>query len=73
MFGRMLRIFLARFYRRGNLHWRKTWHDPLRRPCLSALGEHHARRNAIAARNLRYLRPWRQRLLDDPRKDRDAE
>src|SRR6202035_2383899 len=30
-------------------------------------GEHHARRNAIAARNLRHLRPWRQRLLDDPR------
>src|SRR5258707_926821 len=26
-----------------------------------------ARCNAIAARNLRHLRPWRQRLLDDPR------
>jgi hypothetical protein len=35
----------------------KTWHDPLSRPCLSAPGEHHARRNAITARNLRYLRP----------------
>src|ERR1700729_2586082 len=67
MFGRMLRIFIACFYRRGNLHRRKTGHDPLGRPCLSAPGEHHARRNAIAARNLRYLRPWRQRLLDDPR------
>jgi hypothetical protein len=33
MFGRMLRIFLARFYRRGNLHRRKTWHDPLVRAC----------------------------------------
>jgi hypothetical protein len=61
------RIFLARFYRRGNLHRRKTWHGPLGRPCLSAPGEHRARRNAIAARNLRHLRPWCQRLLDDPR------
>jgi hypothetical protein len=51
MFGRMLRIFFARFYRRGNLHRRKTWHDALGRSCLSAPGEHHARRNAIVARN----------------------
>ena len=67
IFGPRPRIFLAPFYRRGNLHRRKRWHDPLRRPCLSALGEHHARCNAIAACNLRHLRPWRQPLLDDPR------
>jgi len=40
IFGRRLRIFLARFYRRGNLHRRKTWPDPLGRPCLSAPDEH---------------------------------
>src|ERR1700741_3424549 len=67
IFGRRPRIVLAPSYRRGNLHRRNRWHDPLCCPGLSAPGEHHARRNAIAACNLRHLRPWRQRLLDNPR------
>jgi len=51
-----LRFVLAR-NRRGNLNRRKTWLDPLTRPCLSAPGEHHARRNTIAPSRLRHLRP----------------
>jgi hypothetical protein len=54
--GQNLHSFLDRF-RGGNLHWRKTRSNLLGRPCLSTPGEHHARRNAIAARNLRHLRP----------------
>jgi hypothetical protein len=61
IFGRRLRIFFDRF-RGGDLHRRKTRSYLRNRSSLPAPGEHHARRNAIAAGNLRHLRPWRQRL-----------
>jgi hypothetical protein len=50
------RIFHARF-RRGYLHWRKTRPDLLDRSRLPPPREHYARRNRVAARNLRHLRP----------------
>jgi hypothetical protein len=66
IFGRRLRILFDRF-RGGDLHRRKTRSYLLNRSSLPAPGEHHARGNAIMAGNLRHLRPWRQRLLDNPR------
>ena len=51
---------------RSNLHRRKTCPDLLDRSRLSSPGEHHARRHPVATRNLRHLRPRRQRLLDNP-------
>jgi hypothetical protein len=64
--GQKLRSFPTRFRRRGNLHRRKTWPDLPHRSRLSAPGEHHARRNPIAARHLSHLCARRQRLLKDP-------
>jgi hypothetical protein len=46
-------------FRGGNLHRRKTRSYLLNRSSLPAPGEHHARRNAIAAANLCHLRSWR--------------
>jgi hypothetical protein len=56
----MLRIFLARCYRRGNLR-RKTWHDPLSRPCLSAAATPLRRATSVT------FAPLAPTLLDDPR------
>jgi hypothetical protein len=63
--GQKLRSFLDRF-RGGDLHRRKTRSNLPNRSSLPTPGEHHARRNSIAACNLSHLCARRQRFLDDP-------
>jgi hypothetical protein len=46
-------FFRARFYRRGNRHRRKTWHDPLGRPC-----PRRQVNTTLTATPLRRAAPW---------------
>jgi hypothetical protein len=63
--GRWLRAYHARFRGCGNLHRRKTGPELLNRSRLPTPGEHHARRDTVAAGNVRHLGARYQRFLDN--------